>query len=112
MNTIYLVRLIAENFSCPPNFTCGANSSVPVSNSLTPWVDKIFTWIVAIALILMVILTIIGGFLHATSTGNAEGQQKASAIISGSIVGTAVIIVAFLLIKIAIYFLANSRLLG
>jgi hypothetical protein len=67
-------------------------------------------WVLGIALVLMLIYLALGIFFASNADGVVEARDKANNIIGNSIIGIILIIIAYILARLAMYVIANQRL--
>ncbi len=76
------------------------STGYPVYCSAGDLAVQVINYLSAISGTVVIIFLIIGGFLYVTSAGNEEQSEKARKIITNSIIGLVVIILAFTIVKV------------
>ena len=84
--------------------TAGAGFSVATNTSASRYIGSIIQYLLSFLGVIFIVLTIYGGFLWMTASGDNDQVAKAKDVIKSSVIGLVIIIAAY---SLTYYLLSN-----
>ena len=96
---MYLIGLLALPFVADAQLTVDVTqiSGVATDTDIAVTIVRVITWIIGIAGAVAVAMLVYGGFRYITSAGNEDQLELAKTVITYSIVGIIIVLIAYVI---------------